>query len=257
MKESKNIITQDLQEIYKFLIKYGFCKDPKPLADAIGRCMSNSTSDYYDYRISNLEIEVLDTIEGSIPNSVLVKKIIFSISIRGTYSNDKYLYNPILQESSKKQYENFEYGFNIEVHGQKKIGDVVSNYFASWHLDKHIEKDGDGNNKFYHPQYHLTFGGSKMEKFRDNCGDALILPTPRIAHPPMDAILGIDFIIQNYVQIDYHKKMTRDPDYKRLLKKSQKRLWRPYYAAISEHWDKSYSIIDKDLDKLKLIPNLQ
>ena len=142
MKESKFTIIKDIQEIYDWLKKMNLCKEPKSIEKAISNCKSNSTNDYYDYRVSELEIDICDVFGGSIPNDVIVDKVVFSISIRGKYFDEKCLFDPVFQEINKKKHENFEYEFNIEVYGHKKIEDIWIDYYSSWHLDIILKKKG-------------------------------------------------------------------------------------------------------------------
>ena len=93
-----------------------------------------------------------------------------------------------------------------------------------------------------HPDFHLTFGGNAMKSEGENenlvFGKVLIVPSPRLPHPPMDAILGIDFIIKNFVQKDIANNIISDSQYRKAVESSQWRLWRPYILAVASHWCK-------------------
>jgi hypothetical protein len=51
----------------------------------------------------------------------------------------------------------------------------------------------------------------------------------------MDAILGIDFILTNYIKSS-DLSFREESDYKKLLKNAQIRMWRPYAQALAFAW---------------------
>lgn len=67
----------------------------------------------------------------------------------GTFSNDEICKNPLSKLN-----------FDIELEGFREFEGKMNNYFASWHLDKHIKST---KSSYIHPEYHLTFGGNKLE----------------------------------------------------------------------------------------------
>jgi hypothetical protein len=82
-------------------------------------------------------------------------------------------------------------------------------------------------------------------------GTGLILESPRIAHPPMDAILGIDFVLTNYFcssRLDFRE----EGDYSNLLRAAQKRIWLPYARALD--WTKRRE--DNDWAPSRIWPQL-
>lgn len=105
---------------------------------------------------------------------------------------------------------------------------------SSWHIDKH-----DPNRKVSssHPLYHFEYGNSEINKSEDfNFGDFIILDTPRIMHPPLDIILGIDFVIKNFYKYQDHHLLTENPLYKKHIKNAQTRLWRPYFISLASNF---------------------
>ena len=74
---------------------------------------------------------------------------------------------------------------------------------SSWHLDY----DNNNVQDFIHPHFHITWGGNKMKDL--NLGEVLLLPTPRFSYPPMDIVLGVDFILSNFVKVDIYKANTK------------------------------------------------
>lgn len=52
----------------------------------------------------------------------------------------------------------------------------------------------------------------------------------------MDVILGIDFILRNFYVNNLIEGILDDPRYKRAVKRSQVRLWKPYMLSVAHHW---------------------
>jgi hypothetical protein len=122
-----------------------------------------------------------------------------------------------------------------------------SNYCA-WHFDRHTE---EGNTVDAHPLYHFQHGGHAMKTHSDHLGKTLILPAPRLAFPPMDAILAIDFVLSNFCG-ECWQSLRDDPTYVRLLKSSQRSLWKPYLTRLASWWDTG----PKNDGALRLFPHL-
>lgn len=105
-------------------------------------------------------------------------------------------------------------------------------YSCSWHLDLETEED----HRYIHPRYHLTYGGKSMkDKIKNDqtaFGQLLLPVTPRIPCAPMDGILAIDFILNHFYKHDEIADVLNDSGYRKAVKESQNRLWKPYYAAI-------------------------
>lgn len=123
--------------------------------------------------------------------------------------------------------------FNIIITG-KHPDDPEKKVISSWHLDRDEENEAHGKQEFIHPCYHFQYGGRHMQDASDY-GAALILESPRIAHPPMDAILGIDFVLTNYFNSS-RLAFREEGDYSNLLRTAQARIWRPYALALAEEW---------------------
>lgn len=104
-------------------------------------------------------------------------------------------------------------------------------YTSSWHLDRHTDT---GIPTSFHPFYHLTFGGKHMESLdvegEAKFGHSLIVRAPRISHPPMELILGIDYILQHYF-VNSELDLLSDANYILIIKKLKTRFWMPYYLS--------------------------
>ncbi|WP_051315232.1 hypothetical protein [Algoriphagus terrigena] len=127
--------------------------------------------------------------------------------------------------------------FNIVISGNYVNGNTgkSSELITSYHLDRHIFKDGDNTPEDCHPIYHLQFGGRKLEKkFRD-FGNSLILDAPRVVHYPMDIILGVDFVLSNFFSTSW-RKLRQDGEYVNLVRDYQSYIWKPYAHTKASHW---------------------
>ncbi len=136
-----------------------------------------------------------------------------------------------------------KYNCSILVKGYDSCG---GEYVSSMHLD--FDPQSDKCN-YIHPHFHLTFGGDKTKDYIKNYSDAnignmLLLTSPRIAHPPFDIFLAIDFILGNFFDKKTHQEILKDSQYKSAIMNSQERLWKPYMTILAGHWCK---FIDCDL----------
>lgn len=218
------IIASDIFDFAELLVSHNIIQDAKSLYDASAKLQNSQNTTEWRYECDNLKFSVEGTVAGTIPQQISFVEIFFNISTVGVFSNDDVCRNPLS-----------ELNFDIELEGFRELENKIDNYFASWHLDKHIKSP---QCQYIHPEYHLTFGGNKLEeKGVDNFGSTLILPSPRISYPPMDVILGIDFILQNYFPLGEISKLLDDSKYKQIVSNSQERLWKPYYLSLSTKWN--------------------
>ncbi|WP_404939286.1 hypothetical protein [Pseudomonas atacamensis] len=107
-------------------------------------------------------------------------------------------------------------------------------HLCAWHFDRHIE--GGNAPLEAHPLYHFQHGGNAMLPFAGLLGNSLLLPAPRLAFPPMDAVLAIDFVLSNFSG-ECWSFMRKQPTYLRLIRESQKLLWKPYLQRLANWWD--------------------
>lgn len=99
----------------------------------------------------------------------------------------------------------------------------------SWHLDREENTDGD----FVHPRYHFQAGGHSMEHI--NQQHVCFFSSPRLPHPPMDVILLLHFIIQNFINSGTYsnkKKLLEDNDYQCIIGLSQKHVLDKYFEIL-------------------------
>ncbi len=113
-------------------------------------------------------------------------------------------------------------------------------YMCSWHLDL----DNSTDHRYIHPRFHLTYGGKIMrDMFHDGhssgFGQLLLLVTPRIPCMPMDGILAIDFILNHFYKSDDIGEILSNSQYRKAVKASQRRLWKPYYDSLYRFFAKN------------------
>ena len=108
---------------------------------------------------------------------------------------------------------------------------------CSWHFDRHIVDAESAPPEEAHPLYHFQHGGHAMKGLAESLGKTLLLPAPRLAFPPMDAVLAIDFVLSNFAGCCW-QKLRNESTYSRLIKEAQYRHWRPYITRLASWWDK-------------------
>jgi hypothetical protein len=245
-KEQENKdIGSDLCRLAILLQQHDVCRDIGPLQRAGSACMSNATSTLWAYNLDKMVFNA-DAVGGRMAADSTDITVSLSIVIKGKITNTKEIYNPLIKLT-----------FDLEIEGMKpsRSDNAFEFLYSAWHLDRHIFDSEDGKTKYCHPLYHFAFGGDKMAaKGHDIYGNSLILPSPRLVYPPMDAVLGIDFILQNYIHKNKIRHLVEDSKYIEIQKKSQYRIWKPFFCSIYSHWNDSTYSIESDFSPSKLFP---
>lgn len=136
------------------------------------------------------------------------------------------------------------YSFRFQIVGEDEKG---NSYYDAWHLDydksycpkearlDEIKGKKEKNEPEYiHPWFHLTHGGDAI-KDKDH-GELLSIIVPRIAYPPMDLVLGIDFLLSNFVKKTKYLQIQSDGQYKSSVSAAQEWLLKPYILSIAHNW---------------------
>jgi len=200
--------------------KPSICSNTYRIYAAAAQCRQASGNSWR-YDLEKLSFR-LTNLRHTIPKNVTDVLLELTIKVSGDCDPDN-LIDP---------FESLE--FNILITGKARPERKVK-VISSWHLDRDEVDEEDGEQEFIHPCYHFQYGGQHMQNPSLDYGAALILESPRIAHPPMDAILGVDFVLTNYFsssRLDFRE----EGDYSNLLRTAQKRIWRPYALALAEEW---------------------
>lgn len=192
----------EVQNIARILRKKNLCLDTSPL-----------TSRLYNqgyYKVEKLNFSINDIPRNTKPKLVMLN-VILDIAFRE--SNDDIPFS--------------DYYFRMTAEGLDENSNLTT---SSWHLDY----DNNDSQEYTHPHFHLTWGGDRMKDL--NLGEVLLLPTPRISYPPMDIILGIDFILCNFIKSNIYLQIQSDSEYKAAVKRAQEKYWRPYLLSLAHHW---------------------
>lgn len=180
---------------------------------------------YWGYDLDNFRITFNSQPRGMKPSKLQSLSLIFEVGIVGDFKN----YNLI-----KDPFEHLT--FNIIVEGSS---DGVT-YLNAWHLDRHL----GGKTDEAHPIYHMHYGGDKLDKANNDYGQSLLMGAPRLMHPPMDLILGIDFIVSNFFPVSW-EKLQGEGTYTTMMKTYQDLIYKPYSYGIASHWNSTF---DKDVE---------
>jgi len=226
----KGAVGSALNNIAELLKKEKICANTKPLSDAAKDLITrNDSPNMWGYNLQKLIFNNLEVPRGTEPSNVSTLTATLSVEIHEKDLDVTDVSNPIIVNKATRGVEK-KYNLSIEVSGLVEDDTEINKVLSYWHLDY----DNNNENEYVHPDFHLTFGGKTMSKIK--LGNVLLLPAPRLPHPPMDAILGIDFIISHFIKKDKSYKILNDPQYKKAVKSSQERLWKPYMLATANHW---------------------
>lgn len=211
-----------LRQIADILQREGFVDDIGPLQSAASQCASppnlqiGNTQDW-EYQVSNLIFKRIseDSLAHVRPLGAHDISIELSVDLRGVCRNsaDNIANSPFVR-----------LGIDIIARGKNVDGEEIS---CAWHFDKHPSSPTEAA----HPEYHFQYGGRNIYNL-PNYGSHLILEAPRVAHPPLDCVLAIDFILSNYFGTEWQILRT-ETQYRNLLSEAQKMFWLPYVLSIS------------------------
>lgn len=104
-----------------------------------------------------------------------------------------------------------------------------------WYMDR-SDSDWDEVNTPVHPRYHFQFGGNRAKNLET--GEIMMSSVPRIAHPPLDFCLAVDFVLSNFFKEEWLELRQEDDHYYGIVRDSQRRFWRPYASASGRGWDR-------------------
>jgi hypothetical protein len=216
---------RELVEFGRVLAAYQI--DSEPIKKAAAACSSptgkrmhpSGTEEYtFAYDMDRMRIGMLPRNVGAYPTAATSIDVVLKVSLGG-YCLANAQHDPLYQLST-------------EVFAEANIGG--QRHQCAWHLDRHLT--GGAEPAEVHPIYHFQYGGDEITgNALFNYGGALLLDPPRIAHPPLDVILGVDFVLSNYFG-QLWKSMRIDSDYSKWIESAQKRLWRPYALAARNHF---------------------
>lgn len=250
----------DLDLLGRILENLGICSS-SPLFAAAEECRKGHgvPKDRWGYSVTNLVLQRSATHRGIRPKDATDVYHSLDVSAQGAFVADDHQGDPFIHLS-------------VDIAAGARVGKRP--LFCAWHLDRHLmelanqsgscttadsERQADNNSKpnredetpaafgftgpssELHPLYHFHFGGRRMMNTIDDgsgdLGDILLLAPPRIAHPPLDAVLAVDFVVGNFYPHDY-KTLRDDEGYLRLIHDAQVRCWKPYANVCAGAWSK-------------------
>jgi hypothetical protein len=106
---------------------------------------------------------------------------------------------------------------------------------CAWHFDRDVREASSNEPNAVHPFYHFQHGGNQIRGL-DNFGFHIVLDPTRIAHPPLDGPLIIDFLLSNYFGEEW-LNLRKITEYRRIMRDSQDWCWRPYALGLMSNWD--------------------
>lgn len=212
----------ELTRLAEILKRNRVCNDLSPLYGAAAECRTRG-DDRWGYSLDRLLFRIRDA-KNPVPAKAYDITLAFSINLTGHCREDGEIRDPL-----------HTLEFNLVLTGKHDEGESTNTVMCSWHLDRDLPPGFGGAHEFIHPCYHFQHGGRHTWGSGLNFGAALILESPRFAHPPMDAILGIDFILTNFIKSS-DLNFRYDSEYRNLLKTSQMLLWRPYVQSLLFAW---------------------
>lgn len=223
-KQFKQDMARDLREIASILRDSNLVQDPSPLFSAASTCTRALTREEWEYECTGLLFVVDNThvskYRNTIPGNLREIEIELNVRAQGRCWE---------RDSCNDPFDMLEVDFKIEAHVPGKL------FVCAWHLDRNRGDAEEASRHFVHPCYHFQFGGRRLPRELEYGGFLFIEP-PRLAHPPLDAILAVDFILTNYFPDTWRKLRLEEQRYVRVIAEAQQRYWRPYATTTASKW---------------------
>jgi hypothetical protein len=226
----------ELELLGRILAEFGIC-DLSPLYRAAAQCRAGVNADRWGYSVANLILRLPHGLRGIRPKLATDIHHILDVVVEGTCEAEDYAGDPFC-------------ALAVDIVARGALG--KQSLVCSWHLDRHLltvapeegEAKGTGEHPTEssetHPLYHFQFGGRAMTGMIDtgsaSLGDVLLLEPPRLVHPPLDAVLAVDFILGNFYPADRQRLWT-DGRYVGLVNAAQLRCWKPYANLCARSWE--------------------
>jgi hypothetical protein len=218
-------IARQLDMFAELLVRNQIVLDASPLNKAAAQCRMNNTTGKWKYSLENLLFRRLGEFK-TFQNKFDIQNASLELSV-------------VIEGSCDEPNENDPLNtlvLDIVITGMYEGEEDADSACAAWHLDRHIYDENSEEPEFAHPIYHFSFGGLHLEKTQNPLRTSVLLvDTPRLAHPPMDAILGIDFVLTNFMGLSI-SSVRSDTFYINTVGTMQHRLWKPYVNSLQSFW---------------------
>jgi hypothetical protein len=227
----------ELEQLARLLDRFGVC-NAHPLFQAADTCRTyqGAGGAGWGYAVTGLLFARPHELRGIRPKEATEIQHVLDVELDGVCEADDYRGDPFTALS-----------VDIVARGKKEGRSLLN----AWHLDRHLDSDdarpaigreeeaSDQVGSEVHPLYHFHFGGrlltGPVDEDELDLGDLLLLEPPRIMHPPMDAILAVDFLLANFYPADRYILMSEN-EYATVVQKSQDRFWKPYADVCAGGW---------------------
>lgn len=219
-------LANDLRIVATALRDLGVCDDVGPLQQAAAECGHNTPlgKRSWGYTLPDLRFR-LGILDVTSEKTLVDATLTLSVSARG-YTDVRFPYDP---------FESLELNIVVTAY-ERPAGEHEGSgsvFTSCWHLDRHIGTPDDEPRHGVHPLYHMQFGGARIQPIRDHLGLLLLLNPPRLLHPPMEALLAIDFVLAHF-DIPKWRAVREDPSYENRILNAYTRYWTPYFGALAE-----------------------
>lgn len=223
-RDFKNSMAGDLRAVAEVLFQANLIRDTSPLLSAAGRCTRpDPEGNYWWYECTGLILVVDDRHLGEYRDTIpgKLREIEIELNVRaGGRCWERY--------SCDDPFDTLEVDCKIEARAQG------GPFVCAWHLDRSQGDTHEASQHFVHPCYHFQFGGRRLPK-ELGYGRLLFIEPPRLAHPPLDAILAVDFVLTNYFP-DTWRELRSNQRYARVVERAQHWCWRPYANVTASRW---------------------
>ena len=224
----KKELAEELRTLAHILSQNQLVRDLSPLKSAADNCIgTNPRGDHWEYDCKGLLFTVddkhLQKYKNTIPGRLDRVRIELSVRVGGKCWNRQNCTDPFNK-----------LGVDCKIEAWAK-GRPRHSFICAWHLDRNQGDTDEASQHFVHPSYHFQFGGRRLPK-NLGYGRSLLLEPPRLAHPPLDAILAVDFVLTNYFPDTWKKLRHNRQQYARVVQQAQNRCWHPYANATASNW---------------------
>jgi hypothetical protein len=215
---------RELEQLSELLLRHEVVVDSSPVQRASVLCRRDDAgTDMWAYSLDRLVFRPTFVPRALRPVGAREFTHVLSVNLKGPCVEDSYVGDPFTLLE-----------MNIETRAMLSGREL----YASWHLDRDLPSP-TSTVREAHPLYHFQFGGSFMMNMIDaataSFGDLLLLAGPRLAHPPLDGVLAVDFFLSHY-DPEKRTKLLGVREYTHLLTRIQERVWKAYANVSASRW---------------------
>lgn len=215
----------ELTRLATLLKKIQVVQDVKPVQDASNDCLTrkpDGTDKTWGYKIKDLVFQQVEDLSRVRPQTLSQSTISLILDVE---------FSALCVD-----HDSYEVDCVQELNVNIVLTDQSRTYRQCWHFDRHQTSSTDNAPEAAHPLYHFQSGGRHIWGYPDDTfGNIMFVEGPRIAHPPMDGILAIDFVLSNYFGKKW-KNLFQDKDYLNLIGGMQKKIWKPFADSFHSTW---------------------